>query len=205
MSPVLKHYGTTQLNFSRRVTGIASGAVVPLLANRPPFTHNSRITLRGNHVCHRVGEFPVRFAARNRVFIRHAAGRGEGLHPRAGTGVHERCVSAVQCRDSGCRPRHGLHGQEQIAAQSRLPRPIQTRARGHGHPGGRRAAAQHQAGIFAKARQRQGAKAQEAGQAGRDLSLQGAFFGSVRSMIASGCAVALTGGLARCGVERRSA
>jgi hypothetical protein len=84
--------------------------------------------------------------------------------------VQRRCVSLVQFRNSGCRPRHGLHGQEQIPAQPRLPRVLQTRARGRGHPGRRGEASQHQAGSCAQASQRQVAKAQEAGEATRNLT-----------------------------------
>ncbi len=84
--------------------------------------------------------------------------------------MQRRCVSLVQFRDSGCRPRHALHGQEQIAAQPGLPSVLQTRARGRGHPGRRGEASQHQAGACAKAGQRQVAKVQEAGEASRKLT-----------------------------------
>jgi hypothetical protein len=142
-----------------------------LLANPLPFTHNLQrpsIAFGGIHVCCPVREFPARLDARNGALGFDVACGEPGLHPRPGAGVQRRCVSPVQFRNSGCRPRHGLHGPEQIPAQPRLPRILQTR--GRGHPGRRGEASQHQAGNCAKARQRQAAKVQEAGEATRNLT-----------------------------------
>jgi len=144
-----------------------------LLANPPAFTHNSQrpsSAFGGIHVCCPVQEFPARLDARNRARSFDVACGRPGLHPRPGASVQQRCVSLVQFRNSGCRSRHGLHGQEQIPAQSRLPRVLQARARGRGHPGRRGEASQHQAGNCAQASQRQVAKAQEAGEATRNLT-----------------------------------
>jgi hypothetical protein len=142
-----------------------------LLAIPPPFTHNSQrpsIAFGGIHVCCPVREFPARLDARNRARSFDVACGRPGLHPRPGASVQRRCVSPVQFRNSGCRPRQGLHGQEQIAAQPRLPRVLQTR--GRGYPSRCGEASQHQAGNCAKARQRQIAKVQEAGEATRNLT-----------------------------------
>jgi hypothetical protein len=87
--------------------------------------------------------------------------------------VQRRCVSPLRRGHSGCRPRHGLHDQEQIAAHARLPgvfQVVRAGGRARGHTGRLREASQHQAGIFAKACQRQAAQTQETGKARPNLT-----------------------------------
>jgi hypothetical protein len=80
--------------------------------------------------------------------------------------VQRRCVSPLRRGHSGCRPRHGLHDQEQITAHARLPGVFQgAGARALGHTGRLREASQYRAGIFGKACQRQAAQTQESGKA----------------------------------------
>ena len=137
-----------------------------------------------------VQDVPVRSDARRGALGFHVAGGKRGLHPRGAAGLKRRRVSAVRRRDSGCRPGHGLHDQEQIAAHARLPGLFPARSRTGGCAGRGAKAAQHQAGG-AQARQSRAAQAQEggeAGKAGRDLT--GAAFRIFAERIAAGYAAA---------------
>jgi hypothetical protein len=85
--------------------------------------------------------------------------------------VQRRCVSPLRPRDSGCRPRHGLHGQEQIAAYARLPGVFQgAGGRARAYAGRLGEASEHQAGILAKVCQRQAAQTEEIGKGRRELT-----------------------------------
>jgi hypothetical protein len=105
----------------------------------------------GIHACCPIEDFPAWFHARHRARGIDAADGRPGLHPRAGASLQRRCVSALQRRDSRCRPRHGLHDQEQVSALSGMPGVLQTRARARGDADRRGEASEHQAGSLAKA------------------------------------------------------
>ncbi len=135
-----------------------------LLANPPPFTHNSRKAVLGGirDGCP-VQDVSVRLDAGDGALGLDVACGKPCLYPRAGAGVQRRCASPLRRGCSGCRAHHGLYDQEQIAAQPGLPGVLQTRARACGQPRRRWKAAQHQAGNLAKAGQRQAAKVQGRG------------------------------------------
>jgi hypothetical protein len=128
--------------------------IVAVLANSPSFTHNSQISgFGGNHVCGPVEEIPVQFVARSGVLGFDVACGERGIHPRTAGGLQRRCVSSLQRGHSRRRPRHGLHGPQAGSTLAWLPVVFQTaRARTRGQGG---SASQHQAGGFAKARQRE--------------------------------------------------
>lgn len=134
-----------------------------MLANLLTFTHNSRNAAhRGTHVCDPVQEFPALPDAGDGAVGFNVACSKPGLYPRTAASLQRRCFQALQRRYSGCRSRHGLHGQEQIPAYAGVSG-LLYRAR---YLAGRRTASQHQAGKFAKGR----AQAKEPG---RRLSTTG--------------------------------
>src|ERR1700722_8077703 len=97
-------------NFKRRFArSSATGGVAPatILANPTPFTHTPQPKRFGRtDVGFPVREFLSRLAAHSMAVGGGAAGRRPVLHPRGATGLQQRRVSALQCRDSGCRSGH---------------------------------------------------------------------------------------------------
>jgi hypothetical protein len=137
--------------------GLETGA--GLLAIPASFTHNSQNQrFGGNHACP-AREISARLDARHGARGFDVADHGPGLYPRRAGGLQRRCFSALQRGYTGCRPRHGLHGQEQGPALAGLSglfqRPRACRRAGQG-----RGAAQNQAGDLAKARRLQAAQTQ---------------------------------------------
>jgi hypothetical protein len=109
----------------------------------------------GIHVrlCRPVRGFSVQRLAGNGAVIFAVAGGEPGLHPRGAASLQRRCVPVMRTGNPGCRARHGLHGQEAIPAQPRLPGILQVRTRGHACRNGK--TAQDQAGSPAKTAQTQ--------------------------------------------------
>jgi hypothetical protein len=151
--------------FSSRRPGVRP--CLPSPAHSPTIRQTKRFG--GIHVGNPVGEVRVRLDAGNGVCGFDAACGGPSLHPGRRASLQQRCVPALRPRNSRRRPRHGLHDPQQIAAVAGLPG-IFPGACARGDTGSCGAAAEHQAGIVAKAGQRQAAQAEETGKARRDLS-----------------------------------
>jgi hypothetical protein len=111
-----------------------------------------QITFGGIHVClcSPGRGFSVQSVAGDSALLADVACGRLGLFGRGGAGLYRRCVQAVQRGDSRRQPRHGLHGQEAIPAQSGLPGLLPARS-----PGCRGKTAPHQAVAWANAAQTQ--------------------------------------------------
>ena len=111
-----------------------------------------QITFGGIHacLCRPARGFSVQSVAGDRALLADVACGRLGLFGRGGAGLYRRCVQAVQRGDSRRQPRHGLHGQEAIPAQSGLPGLLPARS-----PGCRGKTAPHQAVAWANTAQTQ--------------------------------------------------
>jgi hypothetical protein len=102
--------------------------VLFLLAISSPFTHNYlKQHFGGIRDACSLQKVPARLdAGDNALGFDVVSGRA-CLYSRAATSMQRRRVSSLRLRDSGRRTCHGLHDQEQIAAQPRVSRSVQTR------------------------------------------------------------------------------
>ena len=104
-------------------------------------------------LCRPVRKFPAHPDVGGGAVIFDVACGEPGLYPRGAASLQRRCIQAVRSGDSGCRPRHGLHGPAANPAQPRLPGLFQARTRGRARYRGK--TAQHQAGPPAQTAQTQ--------------------------------------------------
>jgi hypothetical protein len=130
----------------------------------------SQQSLRGNYDVHWLKEFSTRFDAGHRAFNLDVSERRPRLYSRTAAGLQRRCLSVLRLRNSRRRSRHGLHDPQQGTPLAGLQGPLPRRSRApRGGGCSHRQANEHQAGCAAKARRRQGEKAQKASQACQHL------------------------------------
>jgi hypothetical protein len=98
----------------------------PLLANVRWFTHYSRQSMRpgGLMAIFRIRNVHVGLMLATAFAVSICPTMSQAYTP----GLHQRCLPALQLRNSRCGARHRLHGRQEVAALAALPGAVQARS-----------------------------------------------------------------------------